>query len=476
MVRQRRDGSIIHISLSTAPLLTTDGQPYDYLFLVADITERKLAEQQIQFQAFHDALTGLPNRLLLQDRFEQAKAHAGRANGKVMLLFLDMDNFKSINDTLGHEVGDGFLQHIARRLSACMRETDTVSRLGGDEFLILLPDLNQADDAAPILEKVMEQMQMPFYVDGHEIATSVSMGVTIFPEDGTSFESLLKKADMAMYKAKGDGRNTYRFFDEAMDVEAVEHQFIRNGLRRALERNEFVLHYQPQIDLASGAITGVEALIRWNHPQFGMVAPARFIPVAEESGLIVPIGDWVLHEACRQAVAWQHAGLPELCMAVNLSAVQFKRGSVERSVIHALEETRLTPALLELELTESILIQNVEGVLDSVKRLKLLGVKLSIDDFGTGYSSLSYLKRFDIDKLKIDQSFARDLGSDPDDAAIVRAIIQLARSLNLRTIAEGVETADMLRQLRAFGCDEAQGYYFARPMSADAVASYIRQA
>ncbi|RYH27490.1 MAG: sensor domain-containing diguanylate cyclase, partial [Alcaligenaceae bacterium] len=237
LVRQRRDGSVIHISLSTAPLLTADGQPYDYLFLAADITERKLAEQQIQFQAFHDALTGLPNRLLLQDRFEQAKAHAGRGTRKLMLLFLDLDNFKSINDTLGHESGDGFLQQIASRLSACMRGTDTISRLGGDEFLILLPDLTQAEDAVPILAKLMEQMQMPVYVDGHEISTSVSMGVTIFPDDGTSFESLLKKADMAMYKAKGDGRNTYRFFDEAMDVEAVEHQFIRNGLRRALERN-----------------------------------------------------------------------------------------------------------------------------------------------------------------------------------------------------------------------------------------------
>lgn len=476
LVRQRRDGSVIHISLSTASLLTTEGQPYDYLFLAADITERKLAEQQIQFQAFHDALTGLPNRLLLQDRFEQARAHASRANRKVMLLFLDLDNFKSINDTLGHDSGDRFIQQIAGRLGACMRETDTVSRLGGDEFLVLLPDLAGAEDAAQILAKLMEQMQMPFYADGHEISTSVSMGVTIFPEDGASFESLLKKADMAMYKAKGDGRNTYRFFDDAMDVEAVEHQFIRNGLRRALERNEFVLHYQPQIDLASGAIIGLEALIRWNHPQLGMVSPARFIPVSEESGLIVPIGDWVLREACRQAVAWQQAGLPELCMAVNLSAVQFKRGSVEQSVIHALEETRLNPALLELELTESILIQNAEAVLDSVKRLKLLGVKLSIDDFGTGYSSLSYLKRFDIDKLKIDQSFVRDLGADSDDAAIVRAIIQLARSLNLRTIAEGVETTDMLHQLQAFGCDEAQGYYFARPMSADAVASYIRDA
>ncbi|MDR7379669.1 diguanylate cyclase (GGDEF)-like protein/PAS domain S-box-containing protein [Rhodoferax ferrireducens] len=476
LVRQRRDGSVIHISLSTAPLFTADGQPDAHIFLVADITQRKLAEQQIQFQAFHDALTGLPNRLLLQDRFEQAKAHASRANARLMLLFLDLDNFKSINDTLGHDSGDTFLQQIALRLSACLRETDTVSRLGGDEFLILLPDLAQVDDAIPVLAKLMEQMQLPFDAAGQEISTSVSMGVTIFPEDGTSFESLLKKADMAMYKAKGDGRNTYRFFDEAMDVEAVEHQFIRNGLRRALERNEFVLHYQPQIDLASGAIIGVEALIRWNHPQLGMVSPARFIPVSEECGLIIPIGDWVLREACRQAVAWQREGLPALCMAVNLSAVQFKRGSVEQSVVHALEETRLHPALLELELTESILIQNVEGVLDCVKRLKLLGVKLSIDDFGTGYSSLSYLKRFDIDKLKIDQSFVRDLGSDPDDAAIVRAIIQMARSLNLRTIAEGVETADMLHQLCAFGCDEAQGYYFARPMSADAVASFLRQA
>jgi diguanylate cyclase (GGDEF)-like protein/PAS domain S-box-containing protein len=476
LTRQRRDGSVIHISLSNAPLFTVEGQPHAYLFLVADITERKLAEQKIQFQAFHDALTGLPNRLLLQDRFEQAKAHASRANCRVMLLFLDLDNFKNINDTLGHDCGDALLLQIATRLSVCMRETDTISRLGGDEFLILLPDLVQAEDAAPILAKLMEQMQLPFYADGQEISTSVSMGVTIFPEDGTSFDSLLKKADMAMYKAKGDGRNTYRYFDDAMDVEAVEHQFIRNGLRRALERNEFVLYYQPQIDLVSGAVIGVEALIRWNHPQLGMVSPARFIPVSEESGLIVPIGDWVLREACRQAMAWQRDGLPELCMAVNLSAVQFKRGSVEQSVVHALEESRLSPALLELELTESILIQNVEGVLDSVKRLKLLGVKLSIDDFGTGYSSLSYLKRFAIDKLKIDQSFVRDLGSNSDDAAIVCAIIQMARSLHLRTIAEGVETAHMLHKLSALGCDEAQGYHFARPMSADEVAIYLRKA
>jgi diguanylate cyclase (GGDEF)-like protein/PAS domain S-box-containing protein len=474
LVRQKRDGSPIDISLSIAPLRDAAGELYGYLSIVSDITERKAAEKRIEFLAYHDALTGLPNRLLLQDRFEQAKAHASRANTKAALLFLDLDNFKSINDSLGHDAGDALLRQIAKRLSTCVRETDTISRQGGDEFLLLLPDLNHVDDTAPVLAKVMEQMQMPFHAEGPDIATSVSMGVTIFPDDGTSFEILLKKADMAMYRAKDDGRNAYRFFDEGMNVEAVEHLFIRSGLRRALDRDELLLNYQPQVDLGNGAITGVEALIRWRHPELGMVGPGRFIPVAEDSGLIVPIGDWVLHEACRQAVAWQRAGLPELTMAVNLSAVQFKRGNVEQSVIHALESTGFNPALLELELTESILIQNVEGVLASVKRLKLLGVKLSIDDFGTGYSSLSYLKRFDIDKLKIDQSFVRDLATDPEDAAIVRAIIQMARSLNLRTIAEGVETAEMLHQLRVFQCDEAQGYHLARPMPADEFALYLR--
>ncbi len=473
LLRERRDGSLIQISLSVAPLYGTDGRLYGYVSIVADITERKDTEKRIEFLAYHDALTGLPNRLLLQDRFEQAKAYGSRADTQVALLFIDLDNFKSINDSLGHVAGDSLLKQIATRLSGCVRETDTISRQGGDEFLILLPDLAHADDAAPLLAKVMEQMQIPFSVEGHEISSSVSMGVTVYPADGSTFDVLLKKADMAMYKAKDDGRNTYRFYDEVMNVEVVERLFIRNGLRRALDRDEFVLHYQPQIDLASKAIVGVEALIRWNHPELGMVPPGRFITVAEESGLIVPIGDWVLREACQQAMAWQRAGLPALCMAVNLSAVQFKRGDVEQSVIHALELSGLNPALLELELTESILIHNVEGVLATVKRLKLLGVKLSIDDFGTGYSSLSYLKRFDIDKLKIDQSFVRDLATDPDDAAIVRAIIQMARSLNLHTIAEGVETVDMLHQLRVFQCDEAQGYHFARPMPANDLPDWV---
>lgn len=471
--RRRRDGSPIDISMTVAPLRDQSGQLYGYLTIAADITERRNAERKIEFIAYHDMLTGLPNRLLVQDRFAQAMAYADRVKSKVALLFLDLDSFKTINDSLGHAVGDALLKHIAIRLGECMRDTDTISRQGGDEFLIVLPYLSDADDIAPIMVKLMERLQEPMSADGHELSTTVSIGIAIYPDDGDSFDTLLKKADMAMYRAKDAGRNTYRFFDEHMNTEAIDQLAMRNGLRRALDKGEFVLHYQPQISLASGAVVGVEALIRWNNPEIGMVPPGRFITVAEESGLIVPIGEWVMREACRQAMAWNKAGLPGLAMAVNLSAVQFKRGNVEQTVINALEESGYDPGLLELEITESILIQDVEGVLNTVQRLKRLGVKLAIDDFGTGYSSLSYLKRFAIDKLKIDQSFIRDLATNPDDVAIVRAIIQMARSLNLKTIAEGVEDLEMLELLRAFNCDEAQGYYFARPMPAEDIPSYF---
>ncbi len=471
--RQKRDGSPIDISTTLAPLRDAAGQIYGYLAIAADITERRAAERRIEFLAYRDSLTGLPNRLLVQDRFGQAVAHADRSRSKVALLFLDLDNFKSINDSLGHAVGDALLKEVAARLNECVRDTDTISRQGGDEFLIVVQDLPHTEAASPVLDQIMERLQEPFQADGHELSTSVSIGIALYPEDGTDFETLLKKADMAMYRAKESGRNAHRFFNEQMNVEAVDHLAMRNGLRRAVERGEFMLHYQPQIDLASGAVVGVEALIRWNHPESGMIAPGRFIPVAEESGLILPIGAWVMREACRQAMAWRREGLPELTMAVNLSAVEFRRGDVEQTVISALEESGFDPARLELELTESILIQNTESVLATVKRLKLLGVKLSIDDFGTGYSSLSYLKRFAVDKLKIDQSFIRDLASDPDDAAIVRAIIQMARSLNLKTIAEGVEDLEMLEHLRIFHCDEAQGYLFARPMPAADFARYL---
>lgn len=465
-------GQLRWFSISGKPLFE-NGQFCGYRGIGSDITERKITEEQIEFLAYHDPLTGLPNRVLLEDRLAQAMAHASRSQTHLALLFLDLDNFKQINDSLGHATGDALLKQVALRLGECIRESDTLSRQGGDEFVILLNELQDPDASLAALTKIVSKLQDPFPVDGNELSTSVSIGVTIYPEDGTDFDTLRKKADMAMYRAKEAGRNTYRFFDEAMNSEAIEHLVIRNGLRRALERDELVLHYQPQIDLASGQIMGAEALLRWRHPELGLVAPGRFIHIAEDSGMIVPIGEWVLNKACQQAMAWQRAGLPRLLMAVNLSAVQFRRGNVEQDVTHALQHSGLDPALLELELTESILIQNVEQVLATVKALKRLGVKLSIDDFGTGYSSLSYLKRFDIDKLKIDQSFIRDLATDPDDAAIVHAIVQMAHSLNLKAIAEGVEHAAMLPQLRDFGCDEAQGYYFARPMPADEFERYL---
>ncbi len=475
VVRQRRDGRRIYLNMTIAPMRDSAGSITGYLTIAADISERKEAEQRIEFLAYHDVLTGLPNRLLLRDRVDQAMAQADRHHKHVALLFMDLDNFKQINDTLGHDTGDLLLKEVTQRLNQCIRDTDTVSRQGGDEFVILLRDLADGQAAVPVLDKLMEHMQRPFALDGNELTTSVSVGVAVYPEDGRTFDTLMKKADMAMYQAKENGRATYHFFNDAMSHRASEHLALRNGLRRALDHGELELHYQPQVELASGRITGAEALLRWNAPGDGLIMPGRFIPVAEESGLIVPIGEWVIMEACRQASAWRQAGLPELCVAINLSAVQFRRGNVEQTVLRALETTGLPPHCLELELTESIMIQNVEQVLATVRRLKLLGVKLSIDDFGTGYSSLSYLKRFEVDKLKIDQSFVRDLATDPDDAAIVRAIVQMARSLNLKTIAEGVETEDMRHMLRVFQCDEAQGYLFARPMTADMFTRFLSE-
>ncbi len=473
--RQKRDGTVFDLSTTLAPLRDASGRISGYLAIAADITERKTAERQIAFLAYRDVLTGLPNRLLLQDRFGQAVALADRSGTRVALLFLDLDNFKTINDSLGHAVGDALLKEIAQRLGRCVRETDTISRQGGDEFLVVLSDLHGMDVITPVLLKIREGLSQPFEFEGHELTTSASIGIAIYPDDGRDFDTLLKKADTAMYQAKDAGRNSYRFFDEQMNVQAVEHLQLKSGLRRALERGEFVLYYQPQIDLLSGAVIGAEALLRWKHPEQGLIAPGRFIPVAEDSGLIGPIGEWVIEQACRQGVAWQRAGLPPLVMAVNLSAVEFKRGDVEHKVLRALQQSGLDPHCLELELTESVLIHNTEQVLVTVQRLKRLGVKLSIDDFGTGYSSLSYLKRFDVDKLKIDRSFIRDLATDEDDAAIIRAIIQMARSLNLRTIAEGVEDAGMLARLRVFECDEAQGYCFARPMPASDFARFVAE-
>ena len=448
-------------------------EPYERLRV--EMAERRQAEQRIEFLAFHDPLTELPNRVLARDRVERAIAVAHREGQTVALVYLDLDHFKNVNDSLGHGAGDRLLQSVARRLSDCLRETDTISRQGGDEFLVVIGGLAGAAAVKPVLDKLMGALELPVQVDGHEISTSASIGVAQYPDDGSDFDTLLQKADTALYRAKDGGRNTYRFFDERMNAEVTERLRLRNGLRQAIDRSEFVLHYQPQIDLASGAVIGVEALLRWNRPGDGLVMPGRFIAQAEESGLIVPIGEWVLRQACRQAMTWRRDGLPPVTVAVNLSAAQFVRGEVEAVVQRALSDSGLPPDGLELELTESILLNNTEQVLAVVQRLKGLGVRLSVDDFGTGYSSLSYLKRFAVDKLKIDRSFVAYLLTDPEDGAIVRAIVQMAQGLELGTIAEGVESEAVAQRLAELGCREAQGYWFARPLPAAELAAFLRQ-
>lgn len=444
--------------------LSKEGSIVGCLSIINDISEHRIIQAQIEFLAHHDVLTKLPNRLLVTDRMEQAMAYADRVGSKVALVFIDLDNFKSVNDSLGHTIGDELLKAVADRMLLCVRDTDTISRLGGDEFLVVISNVTDGNAISDIAEKILERMTKPFNIEGQAIFTSISMGIAVYPDDGDDFESLRKKADIAMYCAKEAGRNTCRFYDDQMNLHAIEHIHILNDLRSALEKNEFFLLYQPQINIVSRKVVGVEALIRWNHPENGTISPQHFIPIAESSGLIVPIGEWVLHTACRQIVEWEKAGVFDLVVAVNLSAIQFKRGELESSVSSALSASGLNPAQLELELTESILIDDTEKVLDMVRRLKALGVRLSIDDFGTGYSSFSYLKRFDVDKLKIDKSFIQEMATNPDDTAIVAAIINMAKSLNLTTIAEGVEHDQHLELLHLHECDEVQGYHIAEPM------------
>ncbi|MCX7172694.1 MAG: EAL domain-containing protein [Proteobacteria bacterium] len=473
---RRKSGEAFPQWGSIAVVRDAAGQPSNYIGVFSDITERKAAEERIEFLAYHDVLTGLPNRRLALDHLELALAYADRSGTKAVVLFLDLDNFKSINDSFGHAVGDALLNTVAKRLRECTRDTDTICRQGGDEFLIVLSNVADADAITSIAVKILESVEKPIHVEGNELSTSLSIGISVYPDDSRDIDTLLNLADTAMYSAKESGRNVYRFYTEQMNADAHDHQHIRVGLRRALEQGEFVLHYQPQVDLSSGAVIGAEALIRWNHPEQGLLPPGRFIAVAEDSGLIVQMGDWVLREACRQAVEWREAGLPELVVAVNVSAMQFKRGDLEQSVLSALKESGLAPKFLELELTESLLIQDTEKVLEAVRRLKAFGLQLSIDDFGTGYSSLSYLKRFNVDTLKIDRSFVCDMAADPNDAVLVRTIIQMARSLSLKTIAEGIEDELQLSFLRLQYCDVGQGYYFARPMPADEFARYLAHA
>ena len=448
-------------------------QPYERL--QAEISERIRAEETADYLFQHDTLTGLPNRHLLETRLEHSLAQAQRNRKQCAVAFINLDNFKSINDSLGLGCGDEVLKLMAVRLGESMRSTDTLARYGSDEFVLVLSELGSDNDILPLLQKILDTVQEPSVIGGQEVTMTASIGLALYPGDGATPAELLKHADTTMHRAKAIGGNTWRFFEEAMNVTATEYLTLRNALKKGLKRDEFLLHYQPQVDLADGRVRGAEALVRWQHPELGLVSPARFIPVAEESGLILPLGNWILETACRQAVAWQNAGLPPLRMAVNISAIQFQRENLVQRVSSVLASTGLAPQLLELEMTESLLMQDQEGVLQSIRELKQMGVRIAIDDFGTGYSSLAYLKRFSVDVLKIDQSFTRGIVENEDDLAIVNAIIQMAHSLGLNTIAEGVETEASSELLERYGCNEGQGYLFARPMPAAEFADYLRR-
>jgi diguanylate cyclase (GGDEF)-like protein/PAS domain S-box-containing protein len=462
----RRDGFEAAIEDSAAPIHDRRGHVTGAVMVFHDVSAARALSARMSYLAQHDSLTDLPNRILLKDRLTQSMSLAQRHRQKLAVLYLDVDRFKHINDSLGHAIGDRVLQSVAQRLLVCVRSSDTVSRHGGDEFVILLADAVHAQDAIVSVDKILLALAAPHLIEKHDLSITASIGIAVYPDDGTDAETLMKHADFAMLHAKDSGRNNYQFFKPEMNVRALERQSLETGLRHALEQQQFVLHYQPKMNLETGAIVGAEALIRWRHPQRGLVAPGHFIPVAEECGFIVPISRWVLRESCRQARAWQDAGLPPLRIAINASAVELRSKDFVAGVRAILAETHLDPRYLELEFTEAFLMHDVKSSVAVLQELKEMGVQLALDDFGTGYSSLSYLKRFPIDTLKIDQSFVRDLITDADDASIVRAVIGMGESLRMLVIAEGVETREQLAFLREHSCPEGQGFYFSHPVAA----------
>lgn len=451
-----------------APLYGPDGRVSTLLMVTRDISERADAESQVHYLAHYDLLTGLPNRALFRDRLLQAMAQAKRTSTLVAVMFLDIDHFKDVNDSLGHAIGDQMLKEMAQRIRACVRETDTVARFGGDEFGLIQTNLNTVEGTADLADRLITDIGKPFHIDGHEIHTAASIGVTIYPFDDHNAEDILKNADMAMYKAKREGRGRYQFYIAELNKIIQQRTAIERDLRTALAKDQLRLHYQPQLDLSTGQVVGVEALLRWQHPERGDISPVEFIPVAESTGLIMPIGEWVLRTACQQARAWQDAGLRPVRVAINLSAVQFRHKNLHETITQALADSHLDPCWLEVELTESLIMKDVRTTIETLQNLHELGVQISIDDFGTGYSSLSYLTRFPISKIKLDKSFVRDVDKK-DGAAIAHTVITLGHSLNMKVMAEGVETVEQLRFLREHGCNEVQGYYFGRPMPASAI-------
>lgn len=441
------------------------GEKFFFTIILRDITERRRYEETIRYQAFYDSLTDLPNRLLLKDRISLEISHSKHTNQSLAIMYLDLDRFKLINDTLGHDIGDKLLKEVAARLKSCVNETDTVARIGGDEFVILLPKITHEENIGNISNKILEAIREPILIDSHELYISTSIGITIYPDDGQDVETLLTNADVAMYRAKEKGKNNFQIYTSALNEKALERLAMENSLRRALEYKEFIVYYQPKVSTETEQIIGMEALIRWQHPNWGLVPPAKFIPLAEETGLIVPIGEWVLRTACAQNKALQNAGLPPLTVAVNLSALQFQLQDLTKMVSTVLEETGLDPHYLELEITESIAMQNVDHTIKMINELKEMGIKFAIDDFGTGYSSLSQLNSFSVNKLKIDKSFVNKIDGLKDHSIIASTVLALGKSMELGIVAEGVENQDQVNFFKLNKCDEMQGYFFGKPMS-----------
>ena len=473
VINRHKDGRLYTVNQTITPLLDTQGKVSHFVAIHEDITAQKEAEARIRHMAHFDALTNLPNRTLFIDRLQQELVRAYRTKRLVSVLFLDLDRFKIINDTMGHAFGDTLLKALAERLKTCIRESDTVSRRGGDEFTFIIPDLFDPQDVAPLAQKIIEAVSPPFQIENHEINVTCSIGIAVYPLDTNNAEDLIKKADIAMYHAKEQGRNNFKFYREEINANSMERMKLGNSLQRALNNGELLLYYQPQIDLHTGKIIGMEALARWQHPDLGMISPSKFIPIAEEFGLISVIGEWVLMTACAQTRRWQNAGFSSLRVTVNLSARQFEQKDFCKTVFTALEKTRLDPHYLELEITEGNILQNIEEVIAVLEELKSLGIGLSIDDFGTKYSSLSYLRRIPFNTLKIDRSFLENITTNPDDAAIISAIITIAERLKINVVAEGVENNDQVNLLHELRCDKIQGYVHSPPLSVNDMEKYL---
>jgi len=474
MHRKTRKGDPYFVSLSGEPVFDSDGVFTGYRGVSREITDQKIAEKRIQYLATHDGLTGLPNRLMFSQLLNVLIPTATRFGRPFAVLFIDLDRFKFINDTLGHEAGDMLLKEVTVRFKQALRASDVIARLGGDEFVVLIQEIANPEQAANVARKILSAALKPIELLGHECRVTASIGISVYPDDGEDEQALMKNADIAMYYAKEEGKNNFQFYSKDIKSQSLERMILESNLRHAMERNELTLHYQAKVDLGNDAISGVEALLRWNNPALGSVSPVQFIPIAEETGLIIPIGLWVLRTACNQNVAWQRQGLPPICMAVNLSVRQFADDRLVESIETVLKESGMAPHLLELEITEGMVVLNPDRAIRLLTAIKALGVRLAIDDFGTGYSSLGQLKHFPIDTLKVDRSFIRDIPTDSEDQAITRAIIAMAKTLSLTVVAEGVETAEQETFLREHACDQMQGFYFSKPIAADEFGALLR--